>query len=178
MNRSYSSDDHSGNRPAQGRPTRQPQGRARSRLRARNAVAFLHVGKEWDYSAFRQYVISHARKAGIAAKQADLARATEIDQTQLSRWFRGEAQPTVTNLRKLEAKVPGTTLHDMMILTGHVQADPGQLEPTPRQSHPLVYELDDLLADDSPIPVADRDILATMVDRILAPYRTGRRRTA
>jgi transcriptional regulator with XRE-family HTH domain len=136
------------------------------------------VSKEWDYSAFRQYVISHARKAGIAAKQADLARATEIDQTQLSRWFRGEAQPTVAGLRKLEAKVPGTTLHDMMVLTGHVQGDASQVEPTPRQSHPLVYELDDLLADDSPLPAAERDTLATLIDRIIAPYRTGRRRTA
>jgi hypothetical protein len=42
--------------------------------------------------------------------------------------------------------------------------------------HPLAHELARLLADDSPIPRADREALETVLDRMLDPYRRLSRR--
>lgn len=137
------------------------------------------MGNDWDFTAFRKYVVGHARQSGIAAGQADLARATGLSETLLSKWFRGKTQPTVASLRRIAATIAGTDVQVMMVMTGHLQGEAAaNIEvAVPRQSHPLVYELDDVLADES-LPDKDRDEVASLVDRILAPYRSGRRRTA
>jgi hypothetical protein len=43
-------------------------------------------------------------------------------------------------------------------------------------AHPLVHDLARVLADDSPIPRADREALETVLDRMLEPYRRLLRR--
>jgi transcriptional regulator with XRE-family HTH domain len=49
---------------------------------------------------------------------------------------------------------------------------------TPTRTYdPLALEIDDLLGDGSTLPETDRDLLRTMIDRLISPYRRrGRRR--
>lgn len=169
-------------RPAQGRASVRGAIYPASRARAHDAVAFLHVSSDWDHVKFREYVISHAKRAKVAHDQASLSKLTRIDSGLLGRYFRGEVQPGEVNLERIQRAVPGSTLRDLRILAG--RAKPSEYEQVeepsvPQTSHPIADEVDRLLADDSYLEPSERDLLTTLLDRVLEPYRTGtRRRTA
>lgn len=145
-------------------------------MRARNAVTSLHVGNvgTWNHEAFREYVISHARRARLANSQAELARATGIDQGVLSRWFRGVERPSLPNLQRLAQAVPGTSVLELTVLAGRASLDElgmPTLPVAPRAIHPLADEVDALLSDGSPLDAGEQEILSTLLQRVLDPYR-------
>lgn len=143
-----------------------------------DAVISLHVGSDWDYERFREYVIGHASRARKADDQRSLAKLTGIDTGLLGRWFRGETQPGTANLQKIAATVPGTTMQDLMVLAGRasstelgMQSDPA----APKTAHPTAAKVDRLLGEDSPLPQSERDLLDEMLTRLLAQYPEVRR---
>lgn len=166
--------------------------RAVGRVRMRNALSSVLVGTTWDHDAFRDYVIDRAKILGIADSTATLSRETKIPHSMLSKWFRGEDRPSPASIRKLAAALvvedaegrrvsPAT---DLLVLAGYTHAhEVGMADPPSApagvEQHPLVRELGKMLSPDSHLSAEDRDLLAAMVDKILAGWRRpGRRRTA
>lgn len=151
---------------------------AESRARVHDAVTSMHVSTNWDPSAFREYVIGHAKKARVASDQAGLASATGIDSGLLGRWFRGENQPGLANLEKVHQSVPGTTMQELMVLAGRASADAMGVQGTPtapQLAHPIAVRVDDLLGDASPLPGSEREFLTEMLTRVLERYDKVRR---
>lgn len=173
-------------RPLQGCYLRRPQVAVcvaasvwllRERTQCRN---LLHVSNGvWDHDAFRDYVVSRARRAGVATRNSELAAATGIDQGVISRWFRGKEQPSVANLKKLAAGIPGVSVPELMIVAGRASAEElGVATPQAVAAHRLAQTVDRLLGEDSPLSDSERDILATLIDRVVSPYQPGSRRSA
>lgn len=101
------------------------------------------------------------------------ARAAGTDPSVVLRWLSEEQRPTIRSIERI-APVLGKTINELVLA-----AYPDRLSgPEPRVSatHPLVHELARILADDSPIPAADRLALETVLDRIVDPYRKVLRR--
>lgn len=143
----------------------------------------------WDHRAFREYVIAHAKGLGIAESTADLSRATGIGRSMLSKWFSGSERPSPRSLERLaavlERGIPRrpdqpSALDDLMQLAGWSKARDELPTPPPApERHPLAVELDHMLGENSRLSEEDRDVLAGLVDRVLAGWRRdGRRRTA
>ncbi|MBM0203225.1 helix-turn-helix transcriptional regulator [Micromonospora sp. STR1s_5] len=139
------------------------------------------MSSNWDHVAFREYVIGHAKRVGVADDQASLAKLTGIDSGLLGRYFRGETQPGSTNLRKIHGVVPGTKLTELMVLAGRAPASAFDVEeqPTaPRGLHPRAEQVEALLGEQSTLEDGEREILDTLLDRVLSPYQpTSRRKT-
>ncbi|MEV7267110.1 hypothetical protein AB0N38_26460 [Micromonospora aurantiaca] len=142
------------------------------------------MSREWDHDKFRLYVLRAALRAHVAEDRAGIAAATGIDSGLLGRYFRGEVQPGEGNLEKIAAAIPGASMKDLRILSG--RARPEEYEQTdspdlPTVAHPKARLVDRLLGDASPLPPAERDVLETMLGRILSPYEdqlAARRRQA
>ncbi|AGL20762.1 helix-turn-helix transcriptional regulator [Actinoplanes sp. N902-109] len=105
------------------------------------------------------------------------ARAVGIDPSVVLRWLSEEQRPTIRSIERI-APVLGKSINELV-----VAAYPDRVGgPAPQlpANHPLVHELALMLAEDSPIPAADRQALATVLDRMIDPYRKAlrRRRTA
>lgn len=134
----------------------------------------------WDHEAFKAYVVAAAANLNDVTSQADIARAIDIAPSLLSKWFRGTEVPSLDSQKKIVAKLPGTTLDDLLRLTGRIDGGEPPTLTAVRAAHPLARELDDMLADTSPIVDTDREVLVTLVDRVIDPYRRvmRRRRTA
>lgn len=129
----------------------------------------------WDYEAFKAYVVNAAANLPGVTSQAGIARAVGVGPSLLSKWFRGEETPSLDSLQKI-AQLPGANLDDLLKLTGRKQGEPVGAPAVMRAMHPLARELDDMLDADSPIAVADKEVLVTLVDRIVEPYRRTMRR--
>lgn len=137
------------------------------------------MSSEWDHEAFRRYVIGHARDAQVASDQASLAKVTGIDTGLLGRYFRGETQPGPANLQKIHEAVPGTRMTELMVLAGRAPAAAFQLQEqpvAPRGIHPRAEQVETLLGDQSPLDEGEREILDTLLDRVLRPYQPSTRR--
>lgn len=138
----------------------------------------MHVGTEWDYAAFRDYVIGHARNGRVAHDQNTLSKATGIDSGLLGRYFRGETQPGPANLEKINRTVPGTTMQELLVLAGRARADSIGLRvapvPPPAALHPIAEKVDWLLGDDSPLTPPERDLLGELLSHVLNRYDQGR----
>jgi|tagenome__1003787_1003787.scaffolds.fasta_scaffold19666343_1 transcriptional regulator with XRE-family HTH domain len=105
------------------------------------------------------------------------ARAAGTDPSVVLRWLSEEQRPTIRSIERI-APILGKTINELVLA-----AYPDRLAgpaPAPVPAHPMVHELGRMLADDSPIPAADRRALETVLDRMLDPYRKvmRRRRTA
>lgn len=101
------------------------------------------------------------------------ARAVGTDPSVVLRWLSEEQRPTIRSIERI-APILGRSINDLVRA-----AYPDRLsgpEPEPPAVHPLVHELARMLADDSPIPQADREALETVVDRLIDPYRKVLRR--
>lgn len=137
------------------------------------------VGADWDYAAFRDYLIGHARNARVAHDQASLAKITRIDTGLLGRYFRGETQPGPGNLEKIHQAVPGTTMQELLVLAGRARADSvglrtAPIAPTP-VLHPIAERVDHLLGEDSHLSQRERGLLAELLNHVLSRYDQGRR---
>jgi transcriptional regulator with XRE-family HTH domain len=122
---------------------------------------------------------AYLKEAILAARfetPTHFARAVGTDPSVVLRWLSEEQRPTIRSIERI-APVLGRSINEL------VRASyPDRLSgptPEPPAVHPLVHELARMLADDSPIPRADREALETVLDRLLDPYRKvlKRRRT-
>ena len=119
---------------------------------------------------------AYLREAILAARfptPTHFARAVGTDPSVVLRWLSGEQRPTIASIERI-APVLGKTINELVLA-----AYPDRLSgpaPATRAVHPLAHELARMLADDSPIPRADREALETVLDRMLEPYRRVSRR--
>ena len=101
------------------------------------------------------------------------AREVGTDPSVVLRWISGEQRPTISSIERI-APVLGHSITDMV--TAAYPDRTGRPAPAPAQTHPLAYELGRILAEDSPVPADERRALASVLDRILDPYRRDLRR--
>jgi transcriptional regulator with XRE-family HTH domain len=102
------------------------------------------------------------------------ARAVGTDPSVVLRWLSGEQRPTIRSIERI-APVLGRSIHDLVVAAYPDRVGAGP-QATPAATHPLVHELDRILAPDSPVPEADRKALETVLERMLDPYRKVLRR--
>jgi transcriptional regulator with XRE-family HTH domain len=118
----------------------------------------------------------YLKEAILAARfetPTHFARAVGTDPSVVLRWLSEEQRPTIRSIERI-APVLGRSINDLVRA-----AYPDRLSgPAPEvpAAHPLVHELARMLADDSPIPRADREALETVLDRLVDPYRKVLRR--
>ncbi len=104
------------------------------------------------------------------------ARDAGVSESSVSRWIAGKERPGNRTIEKIAPKL-GLTVAELSGVVYGTDAQGPAVEPT--AYHPLALEIARLLGDDSPLPPDRRDILATLIDGALAPYRRDlRRRTA
>jgi transcriptional regulator with XRE-family HTH domain len=148
----------------------------------------------WDHDEFYRRVIARAKALGLADSTPKLAAALQpfgIRHSMLSKWYRGQERPSPKSLQKLsdaltlpEERAHGKSAYtELMVLAGHIQPhEVGMAElPTPPQlaerDH-LVVELEQMLGDRSPLGEDDKEMLRGFVDRAMAGFRPGRKRSA
>lgn len=118
----------------------------------------------------------YLKEAILAARfptPTHFARAVGTDPSVVLRWLSEEQRPTIRSIERI-APVLGKSINELVRA-----AYPDRLNgPAPEVAavHPLVHELARILADDSPIPQADRVVLETVLDRLVDPYRKIMRR--
>jgi transcriptional regulator with XRE-family HTH domain len=118
----------------------------------------------------------YLKEAILAARfptPTHFARAVGTDPSVVLRWLSEEQRPTIRSIERI-APVLGRSINELVRA-----AYPDRLsDPVPEVPvvHPLAHELARMLADDSPIPQADRAALETVLDRLLDPYRKVLRR--
>jgi transcriptional regulator with XRE-family HTH domain len=118
----------------------------------------------------------YLREAILAARfptPTHFARAAGTDPSVVLRWLSVEQRPTIRSIERI-APVLGKSINEL-VLAAYPDRLSGQVADS-RPAHPLVHELARMLADDSPIPRADREALETVLDRLLDPYRKVLRR--
>jgi transcriptional regulator with XRE-family HTH domain len=105
------------------------------------------------------------------------ARSVGTDPSVVLRWISGEQRPTIRSIERI-ASVLGRSVNEIVLAAYPDHLGRQTTSATP--IHPLAYELGRILADDSPVPAAEREALITVLDRLLDPYRRDlrRRRTA
>lgn len=119
---------------------------------------------------------AYLKEAILAARfptPTHFARAAGTDPSVVLRWLSEEQRPTIRSIERI-APVLGKSINELVLA-----AYPDRLDaPAPgvAATHPLVHELARMLADDSPVPRADREALETVLDRLLDPYRKVLRR--
>ena len=130
------------------------------------------MAQQRQSTGFGEYL----REAILAARfptPTHFARAVGTDPSVVLRWLSEEQRPTVRSIERI-APVLGKTMNEVV-----VAAYPDRLgEPAApvARTHRLAHELDRILDDGSPIPLADRMALESVLDRILDPYRKVMRR--
>jgi transcriptional regulator with XRE-family HTH domain len=118
----------------------------------------------------------YLKEAILAARfetPTHFARAVGTDPSVVLRWLSEEQRPTIRSIERI-APVLGRSINELVRA-----AYPDRLSgPAPEvpAMHPLVHEVARMLADDSPIPRADREALETVLDRLVDPYRKVLRR--
>jgi transcriptional regulator with XRE-family HTH domain len=123
-------------------------------------------------SGFGAYLKEAIHGAGFPTP-THFARAAGTDPSVVLRWLSGEQRPTIRSIERI-APVLGRGINE--IVQAAYPDRLGDQGPEPPTASPLVRELARMLADDSPIPEADRRALETVLDRMLDPYRTVMRR--
>ena len=118
----------------------------------------------------------YLKEAILAARfptPTHFARAVGTDPSVVLRWLSEEQRPTIRSIERI-APVLGKSINELVRAAYPDRlSDPAPVAPA---VNPLVHELARMLADDSPIPRADRDALETVLDRFLDPYRKVLRR--
>lgn len=145
----------------------------------------------WDHDAFYKNVIARAKSLGIATSTADLARATGLTHSQLSKWYRGLERPSPRSLQRLSdvltlpaERAEGKSAYtELMVLAGHLQPHQVGLAEAPApppvvERDPTIAELEQLLSDRSKLTAEQKDMLRDFVERAMEgfkPRRNGRR---
>jgi transcriptional regulator with XRE-family HTH domain len=118
----------------------------------------------------------YLKEAILAARfptPTHFARAAGTDPSVVLRWLSEEQRPTIRSIERI-APVLGRSINEL-VLAAYPDRLSGPVPDAP-VSHPIVHELSRMLADDSPIPRADREALETVLDRMIDPYRKVLRR--
>jgi transcriptional regulator with XRE-family HTH domain len=118
----------------------------------------------------------YLKEAILAARfptPTHFARAVGTDPSVVLRWLSEEQRPTIRSIERI-APFLGRSINDL-VRAAYPDRLSGSVPEVPAV-HPLVHELARMLADDSPIPPADRAALETVLDRLLDPYRKVLRR--
>jgi transcriptional regulator with XRE-family HTH domain len=118
----------------------------------------------------------YLKEAILAARfptPTHFARAVGTDPSVVLRWLSEEQRPTIRSIERI-APILGRSINDL-VRAAYPDRLSGSVPEVPAV-HPLVHELARMLADDSPIPPADRAALETVLDRLLDPYRKVLRR--
>lgn len=108
-------------------------------------------------------------------RASDLGRATGINPSLISRWQQDKMVPGMSSLQKLAGPLR-TPVQELAARAGHLAGQAPADSAEPERPHPLVLDLARMLAEDSPLPDDEREVLATLVDRVIAPYRRHWRR--
>ena len=127
-----------------------------------------------DAVGFGDYLRDAILAAGFSTP-TQFAREVGTDPSVVLRWISGEQRPTISSIERI-APVLGRTHHRHGDRRLPRPVGPGDGDPGPAQMHPLAYELGRILADDSPVPPEEREALASVLDRLLEPYRRDLRR--
>jgi transcriptional regulator with XRE-family HTH domain len=121
---------------------------------------------------------AYLREAILAAHfptPTHFARAVGTDPSVVLRWLSEEQRPTIRSIERI-APVLGKTINEMVRAAYPDRLGGGDPPAAVPRLHPMAYELGRMLAADSPIPEIDRQALATVLDRMLEPYRKLMRR--
>lgn len=120
---------------------------------------------EQGLPSFPEFLLDAIRRAHFATP-TDFARAAGVHPSVVSRWVKGE-RPT---LRLLERVAPTLRVSVRQLVS---VAYPGEDEfvPDGPAPHPLALDIERLLAADSPMPDAEREVLATLIEHVVSPYR-------
>jgi transcriptional regulator with XRE-family HTH domain len=168
------------------RPRRQRRAIATGRERADRRVMGVNliryrllVSKDREVPTFPEWLAA-AIETRYDSDSA-FARAAGVSPSVVSRWVKGELTPTPKALQKIAPAlgVNATTLSAIAYpeLGGELPESSYQ---QPRPVHPLARDVDRLLGEDSPVPDAERETLASLVEAVVSPYRRylRKRRTA
>lgn len=120
---------------------------------------------------FANYLRSAIRAAGFATP-THFARQADLDPSVVLRWLAGTQRPTVRSLERV-APILGRSTSEMVRA-----AYPDRLggeDHAGAPMHELAYVVDRVLANDSPIPMKDREALEQVLTLMLEPYRRGLR---
>jgi transcriptional regulator with XRE-family HTH domain len=117
--------------------------------------------------------LKEAIRAARFPTPTHFARAAGTDPSVVLRWLSGEQRPTIRSIERI-APVLGRSINEIVVAAYPDQV--GGAQPAPPVTHPLVHELDRILAPGSPIPEPDRAALEAVLDRMLDPYRKVLRR--
>ena len=124
-------------------------------------------------SGFGAYLREAILAAGFPTP-THFARAAGTDPSVVLRWLSEEQRPTIRSIERI-APVLGVGINEL-VLAAYPDRLNGTAPAAPTVTHPLVRDLARLLADDSPVPRADREALETVLARMLEPYRRLLRR--
>jgi transcriptional regulator with XRE-family HTH domain len=119
--------------------------------------------------AFSDYLRGAIPNMGFQTP-TDFARAAQIHPSVVLRWLNGEIRPTVPLLERA-APVLGARL-STLIRIAYPEVDDGLAADEVSALHPLAAELQRHLGPRSNLPAEEQRILTTIVDRVLASYRS------
>jgi transcriptional regulator with XRE-family HTH domain len=132
------------------------------------------VGQHDQSVGFGDYLRDAIHAAGFATP-TQFARAVQTDPSVVLRWLSEEQRPTIRSLERV-APALGRTINEM-VDAAYRDRLPDAAEPGAQKSmHPLGYEVGRMLAEDSALPIRDREALSAKLDRALEPYRRDLRR--
>jgi transcriptional regulator with XRE-family HTH domain len=123
-------------------------------------------------AGFGVYLRDAIHAAGYSTP-TQFARRVGTDPSVVLRWINEEQRPTIRSIERIAPEL-GRSINEMV----HA-AYPDRLAgagPFAAPLHPLAHELGRILSDESPIPESERTALATVLDRMLDPYRREMRR--
>lgn len=126
-----------------------------------------------DTVGFGVYLRDAILAAGFTTP-TQFAREVGTDPSVVLRWISGEQRPTISSIERI-APVLGRSITDMVTAAYPDRVGQPMAAPPP-QIHALAYELGRILAEDSPVPPEERAALASVLDRMLEPYRRDLRR--
>lgn len=90
----------------------------------------MHMSKKGPEPASWPDYLRAAMKAKGYANAADLARQSGLNETQISRWMRGQGQPSLANLRRLVPAL-GRPMLELTVAAGHLDPDEAQMKTRP-----------------------------------------------
>lgn len=114
--------------------------------------------------------------------QTELSTRMGVAQATISRWIYRDIRPDTDKLSQLADALglDEAQRADLFRRAGHslasIQADEGPAVDVIRPMHPLAVEIQRMLADESPVGERDREMLETILDRVIEPYRKVMRR--
>jgi transcriptional regulator with XRE-family HTH domain len=118
----------------------------------------------------------YLKEAILAARfptPTHFARAVGTDPSVVLRWMSGEQRPTIRSIERI-APTLGLSINELVHAAYPDRVNGPAVGAAPM--NPLVHELARMLADDSPLPDADREALEIVLSRIVDPYRRMMRR--